>query len=793
MARPTKTGAAVYPLLIGLVHPLGKLLRNVGKHAGQRSTMPATYFSSLRSPIVWPLRRLALAVAASLVVIGILLVGVLAYAGWQMNAASLQAQQGLVANAIDQTVTRTLDEQKSVAWWDEPARRIRPDRIDKDWLDVEFGSYLTEAYGHDEIYIVGSIDQPVYAYLNGARSRVATAGRRATQIGAVMAQVRGRQQRVPLSRDARFASLQKRYVALEGARAGRWAANLLQVDGRPAVISAITIVPTVEEELRLPAPYVLVSVKYLDKPTIEAIGASLLLPGLELHRPGTEPAKVGVKHLVGDDGTPIGQLTWNAVQPGRLLLHMVLPFATLAVFAFAIFTSALARRLVRASAELASREADARHQALHDPLSGLPNRRAFGEAVARDLQRKRPGRGPLVAYLDVDRFKDINDSLGHRAGDELVAQIGLRLRKAVPQTCFLARLGGDEFAILLPDDSITDPHGLGLTLMDTFQRPFELDEQEIVVSASVGIAWAPDHGHSAEELLRHADIALYKAKADGRGHHVLFKQQMADSLEDRMELENELRTAIAEDGLSVAYQPIVSAAADDIIAVEVLARWEHPTRGSIPPSTFIPIAEAAGIMPSLGSWILERGIADAARWPQLQISINLSPAQIKSENISKRLRDLVQAYAVDPARIVLEITETVLLDSSEHVATTLAMLGEAGFKLALDDFGTGYSSLSYLRDYKFDKLKIDRSFVSGVTHKREAMTIVQAVVALGRGLGMEVVAEGVESEAEVSLMRMAGCTELQGFHISRPLNEQAITNLLSVPRLSHYRRLAGRT
>jgi predicted signal transduction protein with EAL and GGDEF domain len=369
----------------------------------------------------------------------------------------------------------------------------------------------------------------------------------------------------------------------------------------------------------------------------------------------------------------------------------------------------------------------------------------------------------------------VNDTLGHRAGDHLIKAVSARLRAGLPERDFLARFGGDEFAILCEPGTPQEVRLLSERVKDAFVEPFPLEGQSICVTASVGFAIAPVDGDEVDLLMRHADIALYRAKAEGRNCAVAFSRDMAREVEERRTTELDLHIAMESDQLALHYQPIISCATQQVVGVEALLRWNHPVRGNISPGVFIPIAEETGLMPELGEWILGRAMRDAQRWPDLEIAINLSPVQIRHIDLVSMLERLVRTHGVDPGRFVLEITEGVLLDPDARSHKAVADVRALGFKTSLDDFGTGYSSLSYLCNFPFDKIKIDRSFVTGQAHSNRARTIVQAVATLGRGLGMSVVAEGVEAETDALLMRQLGCTEMQGFFFARPvpLNELA--------------------
>mgnify|MGYP000976905651 CR=1 FL=1 len=483
-----------------------------------------------------------------------------------------------------------------------------------------------------------------------------------------------------------------------------------------------------------------------------------------------------------DDGAEVGRLAWEPRRPGQTLLMFILPLVALGVVGVGVLTWVMITRLKNASGELADREAESRYQAMHDSLSGLPNRPNFVARLQDNLDgliQARNNSRVVVAYIDVDRFKDVNDTLGHQAGDALIMAVAKRLRTVIAPEDFLSRFGGDEFAVLR---RATSPHAaaeLSERLKHAFEEAFDVYGQHIRMTASIGIATAPDHGASPQELMRHADIALYQGKNQGRDRAMIFCAEMAAEVEHRREIELELHAAMTNGELTLHYQPLVACADSKVTGVEALLRWKHKVKGDISPAIFIPIAEEAGMMPELGAFVLDRAFGDSKQWPDLEVSINLSPVQFRHVDLVDLLERLVAAHAVDPRRIVLEVTEGVLMESTERNRHILDAIRAMGFKIALDDFGTGYSSLRYLCDFRFDKIKIDRAFVTGIHERKRAMTIIQSVVTLGRGLGMEIVAEGVETEAEASVMRLVGVTELQGFFFSHAVPSATIATLVA--------------
>lgn len=728
------------------------------------------------------LRRLMLAIALSIAMFGAMLLAIIAYAGWKANDTSLKREKTLVQNALDQGVSRILNEQKSIAWWDDAVEHIVVHGLDISWTDTNFGVYLNETYGHDEIYILNNQDEPIYAYVSGQRTDPNVFYKEQSRLKHLIDKIRDRSTVNLLEHNKTFEKNQSSYKELLGARLARLDGHILSVNGKPAIVSAITIVPNLALHLLKGPPYILISVVYIDEPFIQEIGQSILLPDLTLSAAPPESAQRASQVFTMDDNAQAGFLSWTAKRPGQILIEVILPLVTMGVLGAGIISANIFRRLKLASSELAKREEKAQYAAHHDALSGLPNRTHFISVLETYLSEtpleKESGRGHVIAYVDIDRFKDVNDTLGHHAGDELIIIVSERLKNILKPQDFLARFGGDEFAIVRPNMLKDQAQFLAEELEAPFQRPCNIFGQVIQVTASVGIAVAPDHGSSTEELMRHADIALYQAKDHGRNRWMLFCDDMALHVEERRAIELELRKAIKDNRLSMQYQPIVSSQTYKVTGVEALLRWKHPIRGYISPALFIPIAEDAGIMPELGTWVLEQAFADSVRWPDLEIAINLSPIHIRHAGLFKTLQRLIWHYNADPGRFILEITEGVLMDSTERTKDILNEIQGLGFKMALDDFGTGYSSLKYLREFHFNKIKIDQSFVQGVTADSEAMTIIQAVVALGRGLQMDVIAEGVETETEDMLMRLSGCTHMQGYRFSKALPPDLVQTII---------------
>lgn len=424
------------------------------------------------------------------------------------------------------------------------------------------------------------------------------------------------------------------------------------------------------------------------------------------------------------------------------------------------------------------------HLARHDALTELPNRLLFYEKMTDGLARVANSKVSMaVMCLDLDNFKSVNDSLGHPIGDKLLQKVAQRLCGVLEGADTIARLGGDEFAILHPVKSLHDAEVLARHLISAVSEPIVIDGQEMCTGISIGIAVAPENGKTSDHLMKCADLALYRAKAQGRNAYRFFEPAMDVQLQVRRTLETDLRRAFAAGEFHLAYQPQIHLVTNELVGIEALLRWTHPKHGPVSPAEFIPVAEEIGLIIPLGQWVLRQACSDAAKWPSsIRVAVNLSPVQFRGRGLVSTVTQALAAMGLSAHRLELEITEAVLMQKDETNISTLHQLRALGVRISMDDFGTGYSSLSYLRNFPFDKIKIDRSFVFDSVKGQHGEAIVRTIAELGSILGIDTTAEGIETEEQLQLVRRAGCTEGQGYLIGRPCSASQIVDLITRSR-----------
>ncbi len=690
------------------------------------------------------------------------------------DALSYSHERDLVRHAIVNRAERALRALESSAATPLAAAKIR-DGHDPQWVDERIGGWLESYFNDDMVVIVDSADQVQYVSgRNGADPH-------AIDLGAALAPARD------LLR-ARLAAVPDPVIAViaeqDPEKPGRSTTLIQNFGGKPAIVAAVAVGTADEISRGNDRAPIVFSVKYINERMLKRIAGELQLPQLRrIDDAAVLPGGDHVTALADAQGVPVVRFAWQAMRPGWRIVTSVLPFLIAALIAFALLVWFVIRYMRRTTEAIASGARQLRHLALHDPVCGLPNRIYFAERLERAITEVRAGGlSAAVFYIDLDHFKDVNDTLGHHIGDELILNVTQRLSRVMRGDDLVARLGGDEFAIITNCSS--DSYSLQAIagrIIAAVYAPYQISGHNIIIGASIGIAVIDRRVGDAADILRYADMALYRAKNEGRNRACIYDAAMDADLSNRKLLEGDLLHAIKNNGLQAAYQPIVNASGDTVVGVEALARWMHPTHGEIPPSRFIPIAEHSGLIIELGEWMLRRACLDGRNWPGLTVAVNVSPLQFRRSDFVELVERILTETDFDASRLELELTESTLLGNLETAELSVLRLKAIGVRFALDDFGTGYSSLLYLRRFPFDKLKIDSSFVRSIEKAPDAAAIVHAVVSLGRGLGMKVTAEGVETPEQHLFLRAAGVHSMQGYRFGKPSTAADVDRRLASP------------
>lgn len=676
----------------------------------------------------------------------------------QIDAFAVDRQTALVQRALNEAVSDIGHQQQSVTVWDEAVAKTRAD--DQRWMADNLGEWMHSFFGHDEVYVIDEHDNPIYAMEAGK-----------TVPASAFEAVRPRL--------ARLADDLRRKLRAAPDRGAAEAHDIMMIAGVPAIVSAKAIVPTDARTAAGPGEgFIHISVVDLTDAYLRRLGEHHLVSGVRYSPyPSTDKGEMSLP--LAASGGPIGYAVWPATRPGLQLISRTAPAIAFAVLCVVALMLWLNRMLGRMATELQASERRANFVARHDPLTGLPNRLLFYEQTTMLLKTRAPADRLAILFIDIDRFKNVNDTLGHAAGDELLQNVASRLKLATEHG-ILARFGGDEFALVLPAPTLdqgaieTAEHILSL-----LREPFELLGSHAYVDASIGIAVAPRDGLDMADLARKADIALYEAKRLGRGRCCLFSEEMDREAQTKHQIEADLRVALkAGNQFQLDFQPIYAPGSTTPIGAEALIRWHHPIRGTLLPAAFIPVAEERGLIRQLGEWVIDRACSILNDIDLPWIAVNASSIEIEDPEYASRVLDILARHGVSPSRLQIEVTETALLNHDAVVTETLRQLRAAGVPVALDDFGTGYSSLGYLHDYHVDKIKIDQSFVRPLGHEAGADAIVRAMLDLGQAFQISVTAEGVETRGQYDRLVEMGCGELQGYLLSRPIGCQALRELV---------------
>src|SRR5436305_5348288 len=715
-------------------------------------------------------------------------VGAVLTAAQRADDVQLQQERLLLTNAIADRGHRVLRELENVAAAQDVVYQLHYN-FDRDWVHHLVGLRLNTFFDHDHVFVADAADRLTYALQGDASVDPDLFGPAKSELDRVIELLRGRA--LPNLDEHHQEPAIDPKTKLGHPRGVQ---RLQSFMNRPAIVAGVVAeLPALAGPISSGNPPLLITVKFLDGQLLSDIGVRFNLP--RLHALGTDPIRVDEHvYVVADSaGAAIARFVWVPNQPGASIVSTVLPFMAIAFGGFALLTALALRYIRRSAAKIAEGESRLRHLALHDPLSGLPNRTYFGERPSEVLGGTgEDGAIAAVLAIDLDHFKDINDTLGHHIGDGLIGVVAQRLVHAVRREDLVARLGGDEFAVITTE--ATDLQMLqrfAERLIAVLRAPYSISGHTLLIGASIGIAVIDRRAGDAADIMRRADVALYRAKNEGRSRACIYDADMDADLRERKQLENDLRTAITEDRLSVAYQPIMNASGEKMAGVEALCRWNHPTRGNVPPADFIPIAERSELIIPLGEWVLRKACIEAKPWADLTVAVNVSPLQFRRQDFVEMVERILAETELDPQRLELELTESTLLGNVAEAEKAMHRLKAHGVRFALDGFGTGYSSLLYLRSFPFDRIKIDRSFVRSIESAADAASIVHAIVSLGRGLGMKVTAEGVETAEQQLFLRAAGVHSMQGFRFGKPVPAQAISELLQPPTVVPAQAAAG--
>ncbi|MBZ9865093.1 EAL domain-containing protein [Mesorhizobium sp. CA15] len=690
------------------------------------------------------------------------------YATSQADDASLVRQKMFIADGLKDQIASVQREQESVSVWDDAIINVRAGN--QTWIEENLSVWMYTYYGHNRVYILDAANHAIHAMREGKVVDASAYGEDQPTLLPIIEKLRR--------------MLAGPQTDAYGQPAKMVAEDLVSLDGAPAIVSVAPLLPSSDRISQAQGTeYLHVSVEFINNAVIGKIAGKYLLDGARLV-PLSQPAGPAAVPLVDSRGVILGYIGWDQLRPGLALVREIAPALAIALLLGGGVLVFLLSRLRRASTALQTSQDQAQYLAFHDTLTGLPNRALFEDRLRRTLLfASRDKTRVALLYLDLDRFKHINDTLGHPAGDELVRQTAARLKHAIREVDTVARLGGDEFAVILLDvPDVGSAEDIAERLLLKLREPFRLIDDQVFVSASVGIALSSGSDIDADELLRKADIALYEAKKNGRGRYELFAGDMDDLLLRKRKVESELRKALeGEGGIKLAYQPVFAADGRAILGAEALIRWGHEVHGALPAAQFIAIAEERGLIGDLGKWALGEACRFAAGTELPWIAVNISPMQLRDIGFAGQVADILSETGLDPCRLQLETTESVLLEHNDTIGTVITALRQSGICIVLDDFGTGYSSLSYLRRQAIDKLKIDRSFVHLLDEDESARAIVKTLIELAQALKVEVTAEGVETDAQKALLVGMGCRQLQGYLLSPPLEPG---QLLALPGVS---------
>lgn len=695
---------------------------------------------------------------------------------WSTHGAdqvAIDRQGRLFARVISDTRNLIAHDQESVTVWDDTVNAVR--KRDLEWLDWNLGVWMEDYFHHDGSFVVAPDGRLVYAYVPENIANAVFYGTIQEPAASLVAELRDKMRNIEaFEPDANLDT--------------PGAADVRIIMGRPAIVSAKPIISDTGDIEEVPGQqYTHLAVRFLDDGFLSEIEQKYQFDGIRFSRIDDSSALEKVLGLHDEGGDTIGYFIWTPYLPGSTVFAYLLPLLIVIGVVLVAIVAGYLILLRRHNQSRLQAEASMLHLAKHDPLTGLPNRSHFNDSVDDILvEHQSKGHGIALLFVDLDHFKQINDTMGHPAGDALICNIADRLRNLVGNNGIVARVGGDEFTVLLTNvDELGAAEIFCDAIFDACRKPLRFGGRHINIRLSIGVAFCRDGKIDRNELIRRADVALYRAKSIGRNRYVGFDENMDAAQREKRNIEADLRRALHQQGqdqLKLLFQPIYRLRDDRIRGVEALMRWQHPEHGNIPPDTFIPIAEEAGLIRELGAWVLRAACEAGMHWPDIVVAVNVSVLEFDDPDYVGRVSQVLQDTGMAPEQLEIEVTETVMANSPQ-CQLSLKELKALGIKVAIDDFGTGFSSLGRLRQLDVDLIKIDRSFVDGLDQSGYDREMVRAIIDFAHVAGLEATAEGVETAGQLSYLRQLGCDHVQGYYFSRPVGAAMVDDLMGLKQM----------
>ncbi|WP_028744762.1 putative bifunctional diguanylate cyclase/phosphodiesterase [Rhizobium mesoamericanum] len=714
-------------------------------------------FRSLLLVLVLPL------FAALAIYIG--LFSVLELATERSDKIAAERQKNLAETLISKMQAAVAHDQESATVWDDAVKNVSDGNAE--WMKANLGKWMFTYFQHDRAYVIAPDGRAIYVFA----ADEADSTKAYQQISDIVSPLVNRLR-------ARLATGDDAGVSDQVLSIGE--SDLLNVNNHPAIVSVKPIVSDTGNIEQKPSEiYLHVAVRYLDGSFLARMSSEYQFDGLNFAWTKSAEDKRSVAAARSADGREFGYFSWHPFEPGEAVAKSVRP--ALAAVGISVFVALAGMGAVVAARnrKLRQSRAELEHLARHDTLTGLANRALFAEHLATAISGSAATQSNAVLFMDLDRFKQVNDTMGHPVGDRLLVLVADRLRRIFPDSV-VGRLGGDEFTAVITDVTSDQVSRSCEQVIESMRRPFEIAGTPISIGASIGVVIGVGPDVDPSDLTRKADIALYNAKAAGRNRFAIFGPHMDELVQDRRALESDLRLAVMNrKDLEVHFQPVYATPNGALYGAEALLRWKHPARGLISPEVFIPIAEECGVITQLGDLVLEEACLAAQRWPDLEIAINASPLELNNEAYALRVIAALNKHGIDPARLEIEITEGTLLDSAGECQRNIEALRSTGVRVALDDFGTGFSFFGRLQSVAVDRIKIDKSFVGGFDSQDvDNRAIIEAMISLARAKGLKTTAEGVETEEQRAILKELGCDHLQGYLLSKPMTKDAFDRMV---------------